>query len=71
MIKFKFTATCGDQNLPLEANIEYKPGKQAQRARRVAVGELLALLEAEEASVDASEADQIVVTTRGETWVIA
>lgn len=71
MIKIGFTARCGEESLPLVVNIDYRPGKQMQRARRVAVGELLAALEADEASVDASGEDQVTVTTRGKTWVIA
>lgn len=70
MITFRFTATCGEQSLPLEVSIEYRPGKQTQRARRVAVGKLLAVLEVDHASVDASGEDQIKVTTKKGTWVI-
>lgn len=71
MIKFRFVARCGDQSMPLEVSVEYRPGKQAQRARRVAVGQLLALLEIEEASVDASGADVVKVSTKDGMWVIA
>ena len=71
MIKFRFTARSGDESVPLEVGIDYRPGKQAQRARRVAVGELLAILEIEQASVDASGEDQVVVTTENARWVIA
>jgi hypothetical protein len=71
MIKFQFTARCGEESLPLEVNIEYRPGKQMQRARRTAVGELLAALEIDRASVDATGNDMVTVTTDGGTWVIA
>ena len=71
MIKFQFTARCGDQSVPLEVSVEYRPGKQAQRARRVAVGELLAILEADEASIDATGTDQVTVITKDGHWVIA
>lgn len=70
VIKFQFTARRGEESLPLEVNIEYRPGKQAQRARRVAVGELLAALELEEASVDASGEEMVTVSTRDGVWVI-
>ncbi len=71
MITFRFLARCGDETLPLEARIDYRPGRQAQRARRVAVGQLLAVLEADGAIVDASGEDQVVVSTGDRTWVIA
>ena len=70
MITFQFTARCGEKSLPLEVNIEYRPGKQMQRARRVAVGELLAALEVEEASINASGEDLVTVSIGEEIWVI-
>lgn len=70
MIKFSFIAQHNMQNIPLEVSLDYRPGKQAQRARRIAVGELLAVLEAQHATVDASSADQVTVTVGGDTWVI-
>ena len=70
-MKFKFIARCGDQTMPLEVSTGYRPGKQVQRARRLAVGELLALLEIEQASIDASGEDFVSVTTADGTWVIA
>lgn len=71
MITFKFLARCGEQTLPLEVRLDYRPGRQGQRARRVAVGQLLAMLEIESASVDASGEDQVTVATPDGTWVIA
>jgi hypothetical protein len=68
--KFRFIARCGEQTMPLEVNLAYRPGKQAQRARRVAVGELLAALGAETASVDAAGEDQVRVTTPEGIWII-
>ena len=62
-MKFSFLARCGDQTLPLEVETPFKPGKQVQRARRLAVGELLAVLEIEQATVDASGEDMVRVTT--------
>lgn len=56
--------------MPLEVNIPFKPGRQSQRARRVAVGELLAALGAETATVDASGEDQVRVATLEGVWVI-
>lgn len=56
--------------MALEVTVPYKPGKQAQRARRVAVGELLAALEVQRAQVDASGDDYIVVKTDQGDWVI-
>ncbi len=67
---YKFIARCGDQAFPLEINIAYKPGKQAQRARRVAVGELLGLLGGEKIAIDASGEDMVQVNIDGEHWVI-
>ena len=71
MIKYAFVARCGEQALPLEVAIEYKPGDQNQRARRVAVGQLLALLEVDTATVDASTPGLVSVTTPEGVWVIA
>jgi hypothetical protein len=71
VIQFNFIARCGDENLPLAVAVDYRPGKQAQRARRVAVGELLAVLGCETATVDASGDEQVSVTTPEGTWVIA
>jgi hypothetical protein len=70
MITFQFTATCGDQSLPLEVRLEYRPGKQSQRARRIAVGELLAKLQVDSATVEASGADQLSVKTPHGVWII-
>ena len=70
MISFAFIARCGDQSLPLEVSLTYQPGKQAQRARRIAVGELLALLECESATIDASGTDSVKVLTPQGVWVI-
>lgn len=70
-MKFAFMARSGEQTLPLEVELAYRPGKQTQRARRVAVGELLAILEAEQAEIDASGADSIKVTLPDAVWVIA
>ena len=57
--------------IPLEVDLPYKPGKQAQRARRVAFGELLAIVEGLEARVDASGEERLVADIDGATWVIA
>ena len=70
-MKFAFIARSGEQTLPLEVELAYRPGKQAQRARRVAVGELLALLEAEQAEVDASGDESVQVTLPNGVWIIA
>lgn len=70
MIKFAFTARCGEDTIPLEVSIDYRPGRQSQRARRVAVGQLLAVLETDEATVDASGDEQVTVATPHGTWVI-
>jgi hypothetical protein len=67
---FKFLAQCGDERLPLEVKVDFRPGKQAQRARRIAVGELLAILGAEQALVDASGENQVTVKVNDSTWVI-
>jgi|GEM_PF-2331064 len=71
MIKYAFIARCADEALPLEVAIDYKPGNQNQRARRVAVGQLLAILETESATIDASGSELVSVTTPNGTWVIA
>ena len=70
-MKFQFVARCGEETLPLEVNLDYRPGKQGQRARRVAVGELLALLSLEHATIDASGEDMIKISTDKGIWVIA
>ena len=70
-MKFAFIARSGEQTLPLEVDLAYRPGKQTQRARRVAVGELLALLEAEQAQIDASGEDSVKITLPDAVWVIA
>ncbi len=70
MITFRFTATCGDERLPLEVRLDYRPGKQSQRARRVAVGELLAILGVDDAVVARAGDDQIRVETAKGVWVI-
>jgi hypothetical protein len=71
MIKYRFLATKGGENLPLEVALDFKPGRQNQRARRVAVGHLLALIEAEHAVVDATTEDLIRVETPDGVWIIA
>lgn len=71
MLKFRFIARCGEETLPLEVSLEYRPGKQTQRARRVAVGELLAILEIDQATIDAAGEDLVKVTTANGLWVIA
>jgi len=70
-MKFQFIARCGEESLPLEVDIDYRPGKQAQRARRVAAGELLAALSIEEATIDASGEERVIVSTGNSLWVIA
>ncbi|XOV83687.1 MAG: hypothetical protein ACFHXK_00940 [bacterium] len=70
-MKFAFIARSGEQSLPLEVDLPYRPGKQTQRARRVAVGELLALLEAQQAQIDASGEDSIKITLPDGVWIIA
>ena len=70
-MKFQFVARCDDQLMPIDVEIDYKPGKQAQRARRIAVGKLLAVLEVEQAQIDASGDDRVIVQTESGTWVIA
>ena len=69
-MKFRFIARCGEETLPLEVNTNYRPGKQAQRARRIAVGELLAHLEIDQATVDASSGEFVSVATVNGVWVI-
>ena len=70
-MKFQFLARCGEQTMPIEVELDYRPGKQAQRARRLAVGQLLATLEATAASVDASGDEHVSVQTPEGTWIIA
>jgi hypothetical protein len=70
VIRFAFVARCGEETIPLEVAIDYRPGRQTQRARRVAVGQLLAVLEVDAATVDASGAEQVTVKTPRGTWVI-
>jgi hypothetical protein len=70
-MKFAFVARSGEETLPLEVSMSYRPGKQAQRARRLAVGELLALLEVEHAQIDASGEDLVKVSLPDSVWVIA
>ena len=69
-MKFEFIARCGEDAMPIEVEIDYKPGNQSQRARRVAVGKLLALIEAVQASVDASDDEKILVDADKGLWVI-
>jgi len=69
-LKYQFIARCGEETLPVEVSLGYRPGKQSQRARRLAVGELLAALEVAHATVDASVEDLVKVTTDKGTWVI-
>ncbi len=70
MIKFEFIARSGAETMPLTVTMPFKPGKQSQRARRLAVGELLAALQAEQAIVQADGEEQVVVTVGKEIWVI-
>ncbi len=70
-MKFEFIARNKDQTMVLSVELDYQPGKQSQRARRKAVGELLAQLEIEQATVDASGMERVVVTTDAGTWIIA
>jgi hypothetical protein len=71
VIKYRFLATKGGENLPLEEALEFQPGRKAQQARRVAVGHLLALTGAEHAIVDASADDLVRVETPDGVWIIA
>lgn len=48
----------------------YTPGNAAPRARRIAVGELLAALACEHASIDASQEGMVTVTIGQDIWVI-
>ena len=70
MIKFQFIARSGDETLPLEVSLPYKPGRQVQRARRMAVGQLLAVLGIEVAKVDARGEDLVKVATPQGEWII-
>lgn len=70
MINFSFVARNGEQIIPLDVKLDYQPGNQTQRARRIAVGELLAKLEIESATIDASGNDMATVTTTDGIWVI-
>ena len=70
MISFSFMARNGEQAIPLDVKLDYQPGHQTQRARRIAVGELLAQLETETAAINASGNDRVTVTTTDGTWVI-
>jgi hypothetical protein len=70
MTTFRFTATSGDQSLPLEVKVDFRPGRQSQRARRIAVGQLLGLLDTDHATVEPTGEDQLKVQTPKGTWVI-
>ena len=70
VITFRFTATCKEQSLPLEVKIQFRPGKLSRRARRVAVGELLGMLELDSASIEPAGEDQLKVTTEKGVWII-
>ena len=70
-MKYQFIARCEEQSLPIEVNVEFKPGRMNQFARRVAAGQLLAKLEIESATIDASGEDMVKITTPQGTWVIA
>jgi len=70
LITYRFIAICGEQKIPLEVELPYKPGKQAQRARRHAVGQLLAVLEIEAATINAAGEEMVKVTTKDGIWVI-
>jgi hypothetical protein len=70
MTTFRFTATCGDQSLPLEVKVDFRPGKQSQRARRIAVGQLLGHLEMDHATVEPGGDAELKVHTPKGTWVI-
>ena len=69
-MRFQFVARSGENSIPIEVNVEYKPGKQIQRARRLAAGKLLADLEVEQATIDASGEDRVILTTDAGVWVI-
>lgn len=69
-MKLNFVARSGEQAIPLSVEMPYQPGNHTQRARRLAVGELLARLEATTATVDAGDATRVVVTTEQGEWVI-
>ena len=71
MLKVSFIARCGEESLPITVEMPFKPGQQAQRARRLAVGHLLAALEVEQARVTAEGDDLVTVATPDGTWVIA
>ncbi len=71
MLKIEFIARCGEESLPITVEMAFKPGNQAQRARRLAVGHLLAALEIERARVVAEGDDLVTVETSSGTWVIA
>ncbi len=71
MQKFEFTARCGEQSMPLEVSLEYKPGNQTQRARCLAVGQLLAQLQPDEALVKSFDDELVTVTIAGNIWAIA
>lgn len=69
-MEFHFIARCGEQTTPLSVSMPYAPGNQAPRARRIAVGELLAVLQCQHASIDASQDGVVTVTVGKEVWVI-
>ena len=71
MIKFVFIAHNGESGRELTVQLPFQPGNQTQRARRLAVGELLAQLESTRATVDASADDMVVVSIGSENWIIA
>ncbi len=71
MLKFEFTARCEEQSMPLAVSLEYKPGNQTQRARRLAAGQLLAELAPSEALVKSIDEELVTVTIGQSIWVIA
>ena len=70
-MKYQFIARCAEQTLLIEVNVAFKPGRMNQFARRVAAGQLLAKLEIESATIDASGEEMVTITTPQGTWVIA
>ena len=69
-LDFHFMARCGEQTQPLKVSMPYTPGNAAPRAAGIAVGGLLAVLECEYASIDASQDGMVTVTIGQDIWVI-
>lgn len=70
-MKFHFLAQCGNETHSLEVDIKYAPGNRTQYARKLAVGQLLADMEIEAATIDATDGNAIFVKTDKGTWLIA